>query len=186
MYQCDSKWTNLSVALGGYVYAIGGYRESTGPTERYDPATNAWTSLQNLGSLFRWGAVAVLNGQIWACGGDNRNGQCHKLDTSSGFWFAAATMNEPRSVILNSKSRQLHNSQSCSVFRQYFCMAAIYDKLYAVSGDNTTSIEFFDANNPAAGWQMYSQAAFVVARPGISCVAIRTGTHFLLASASAH
>ncbi len=34
------------------------------------------------------------------------------------------------------------------------------DKLYAISGTGTRSIEFFDANNPGAGWQLYSQASF--------------------------
>ncbi len=111
MFSCDSNWANLSVALGGYIYAIGGYRAgNNGPTERYDPVTNTWTRLTDadLGYRFYSGAVSLLKGQIWACGGNKRNGQCQILDTTTNTWIAAATMNQPRSV--NSKSRpvQLH------------------------------------------------------------------------------
>ncbi len=63
-------------------------------------------------------------------------------------------------------------------------MATLNNKLYAIGG--STSIEFFDANNPAAGWQLYGQASFAVKRDRNSCVTIRTGMDFLLASASAH
>ncbi len=62
-------------------------------------------------------------------------------------------------------------------------MATLNEKLYAVSGSGTTSIEFFDANNPSAGWQLYSQTSFAVERKASSCVAIRTGMCFSLACA---
>ncbi len=65
-------------------------------------------------------------------------------------------------------------------------MATLNDKLYAISGFDTTSIEFFDANNPVVGWQLYSQASFAVEREASSCAAIRTGTRFFAAGASAH
>ncbi len=78
-----------------------------GPTERYDPITHTWTRLGDLGFHFAYGAVAVLNGEIWACGGRNLDGQCHILDTSTNNWIPAATMNMLRSVKLNSKSHPL-------------------------------------------------------------------------------
>ncbi len=67
-------------------------------------------------------------------------------------------------------------------------MATLNDKLYAIGGNGTNSIEFLDANKESAGWQNYSQASFAVQRyfSAISCAAIRTGTYFLSASASAH
>ncbi len=65
-------------------------------------------------------------------------------------------------------------------------MATLNEKLYAISGGGSPAIDYFDANNPAAGWKRYSQAAFPVPKGGISCTAIRTGMNFLLASASAH
>ncbi len=100
-YGCDSNWANISVALGGYIYAIGGSAAGiTGPTERYDPATNTWTGLVDLGFRFTRGAVSVLSGQIWACGGVSRNGRCQILNTSTNKWTAAATMIGPRSVIV--------------------------------------------------------------------------------------
>ncbi len=110
VYGCDSNWTDLSAALGGYVYAVGGFLAgAAGPTERYDPATNTWTRLAsaNLGFWYFHGAVAVLNGQIWACGGTKGNGTCQILDTATNSWIGAPTMNEPRSVIFNSKSPRL-------------------------------------------------------------------------------
>ncbi len=108
MCLCNSNWTTLSVALGRYIYAVGGWNAgSMGPTERYDPVTNTWTRLGDLGFQFHYGSVAVLSGQIWACGGMSRNGQCQILDTPSNTWIPAEAMIEPRSVILNSKQNSL-------------------------------------------------------------------------------
>ncbi len=88
--------------MEGYIYAVGGRKAgSTGPTERYDPVTNTWTRLGDLGVPFYRGAVAVLNGQIWACGGRGSYGACQILNASNNTWLPAATMNELRSVILN-------------------------------------------------------------------------------------
>ncbi len=174
----DSNWTNLSAALGGYIYAIGGFLAGdNGPTERYDPKTDNWTRLRlaDLGFRFSYGAVTVFDGQIWACGRTAPSRDCHTLDTSKNSWVRVSTMKENRSVILNSKSRPLRNSiDSCSVFRTGFCMATLNDKLYAIGGGGTKSIEFFDANNREAGWQLYSQASFPVERIGISCVTVGT------------
>ncbi len=39
-------------------------------------------------------------------------------------------------------------------------MATLNNKLYTFG--NATFVEFFDANNPVAGWQIYSQASFAV------------------------
>ncbi len=61
-------------------------------------------------------------------------------------------------------------------------MATLNEKLYAISGKDTMSIEFFDANNPAAGWQLYSQASFAVERKASSCAAIPTGMCFLFSN----
>ncbi len=112
----DSSWPNLSAALGAYIYAIGGRSAgNAGPTERYDPATNNWTRLADMGFKFLRGAVAVLGGEIWACGGqDPINkpapwGACKILDTLENSWIAAPTMNEARSVVMNSKLRSLRH-----------------------------------------------------------------------------
>ncbi len=66
LYPCNSNWVNVSVALQGHIYAAGGLNAgSNGPTERYDPATNTWTRLGDLGFQNYDAAVAVLNGQVW-------------------------------------------------------------------------------------------------------------------------
>ncbi len=105
VYACDSNWANFSVALGSFIYAPGGKMAgSDGPTERYDSVTDTWTRLGDLGFEFYNGAVAVFDGEIWACGGAGRNGECQILNTATNSWIAASTMNEPRSVILYSKS----------------------------------------------------------------------------------
>ncbi len=60
-------------------------------------------------------------------------------------------------------------------------MPALNDKLYAIGGFGTKSIEFFDANNHSAGWQFYRQGSFNVERSAASCVTVGTpnGTFFL-------
>ncbi len=67
---------------------------------------------------------------------------------------------------------------SCPDFRYGICLATLNGKLYAIG----SSIEFFDANNPMAGWQPYSQASF--SRLSSSCVAIGINGTFLLATVS--
>ncbi len=123
-----SNRINLSAALGGYIYASGGARAGImGPTERYDPVANTWTRLGDLGFWFYNGEVAVLKGQIWACGGAVAGNEtlyldtCHILDTSTNAWTSAPTMNVPRSVILNRsvKSHRVLDSDSCSVFSEH-------------------------------------------------------------------
>ncbi len=108
-YQC-SNWANLSVALEGYIYAVGGDGAPNGETERYDPGTNSWTRLRDLGFKFRSGAVAALDGKIWACGGVGfPKDKCMTLDTSNNIWTTAAGIERDRWVIVNySKSRRAH------------------------------------------------------------------------------
>ncbi len=102
---------NLSVTLGGHIYAVGGKSAGDmGPTEQYDPVANTWRTLGDLGFQFYNGAVAVLNGQIWACGGCKCTRECPILDTSTNTWIPAATMSEPMQDVLNSELPQLRNS----------------------------------------------------------------------------
>ncbi len=76
--------------------------------------------------------------------------------------------------LFNFQTVRIKTRCNCSIFRINFCMATLNEKLYAIGGDGTTSIEFLDANNPAAGWQLYSQASFPVERRASSCLTIRT------------
>ncbi len=49
-------------------------------------------------------------------------------------------------------------------------MANVHGKLYAIGG--ASSIEYYDANNPTAGWQSYGQAAFAAEKRYVSCLAM--------------
>ncbi len=49
-------------------------------------------------------------------------------------------------------------------------MATVNAKLYAIGGGS--SIEYYDANHPTAGWQNYAQASFASEKRYVSCVAI--------------
>ena len=61
---------------GGKVYAIGGYNgHYLASVSGYDPATNAWAAAPSLGTARANLAAAVLNGTLYALGGDNgKNG----------------------------------------------------------------------------------------------------------------
>src|ERR671925_502269 len=59
--------------LGGRIYAAGGAVGETGRFlgifQRFDPATNSWTTLERLPHPIRAGAGAALDGKIYVIGG---------------------------------------------------------------------------------------------------------------------
>lgn len=55
--------------MNGYVYAVGGCDSwnCLNSVERYDPATNSWTSVSPLNTARRGCGVAVYNGKLYLC-----------------------------------------------------------------------------------------------------------------------
>jgi N-acetylneuraminic acid mutarotase len=97
----------------GRIYAIGGYNNSFDPNhpelnvvERYDPATNTWSTLPAMPTA-RYGlaATAGLDGWIYVIGGCSSTARKGALRTVEAYdpvrntWHRRASMNTPRCVL---------------------------------------------------------------------------------------
>ena len=104
---------SAAVALGGHVYAIGGYNggysnADLDSVERYDPDSDSWSFMQHLSvTRSRPGAVA-LGGFIYAIGGHSGfQTSVERYDPGTNTWTAVASMNKGRAgmgtALLDSK-----------------------------------------------------------------------------------
>jgi N-acetylneuraminic acid mutarotase len=67
---------------------------------RFDPATNAWTTLPSMPTARGGAAAIVMNGQIWVVGGMNSAGASlkttEKYDIATGTWSAGPSLGTAR------------------------------------------------------------------------------------------
>ena len=94
------------VALGGFLYAIGGIYERVrvATAERYDPATNTWTPIASMASARCDFAAAAMGGFLYVTGGVEGPAagphvvlkRCERYDPASNTWSSIADMPEPR------------------------------------------------------------------------------------------
>jgi N-acetylneuraminic acid mutarotase len=94
--------------LGGKIYFVGGAIGSTAKdiTERYDPVTNTWETLNSM-SVARVGlASAVLNGKLYAIGGTGLS-SVEVFDPLNGNWSAGVALpsevNRGTAITVNNK-----------------------------------------------------------------------------------
>lgn len=102
---------NLAVGtVNGILYAVGGYQNGAGAldtVEAYDPTSNTWLSseqgqLQPMPTPRNGVSVGVVNGILYAVGGDTDGGATGYLSTveaydpTTGVWMATAPMSTPR------------------------------------------------------------------------------------------
>lgn len=88
-----------SAEIGGKIYVAGGMVGETGRPldllERYDPATDEWTSLSTAPEEFRAGAGAAFQGRLWALGGKSEDADGHQVysyDIARDRWIAEPPM----------------------------------------------------------------------------------------------
>ena len=78
------------------VYAVGGHSDGVGrlsSVERYDPATNAWEAVAPMATARDSHAVAVLDGKLYAMGGNEENlSSVESYDPALNAWDAVAPM----------------------------------------------------------------------------------------------
>lgn len=98
----------LGVAvMGGFIYACGGFNVRRLDTiERYDPATNSWTSLQPMSKFRSHHQLLALQNRLWAIGGKSyavANGGARKVlnlcevyDPSTDSWSEGVAMRYAR------------------------------------------------------------------------------------------
>ncbi|SHL27838.1 serine/threonine protein kinase [Pseudonocardia thermophila] len=90
-------------AGGGFVYAVGGRELSSSknlPTfERYDPATDTWTSLPPMPTARGGLGAACFDGRVVAAGGELPRdvlGTVEAFDVDTGLWTTLAPLGVPR------------------------------------------------------------------------------------------
>ncbi len=92
---------SAAAVVNGQLYVIGGVGASPTPyprtTERFDPSTNAWTSLAPIPLGMARTQAASIGARIYVMG-SNANGDQHIMqiyDTSTDTWSTGAVMPEP-------------------------------------------------------------------------------------------
>ena len=96
------------VALGGFLYAIGGYSVGArvATAERYDPATNTWAPIASMASARSDFAAAAMGGFLYVTGGVEGPvagpyvvlRRCERYDPASNTWSRIADVPEPRFI----------------------------------------------------------------------------------------
>jgi N-acetylneuraminic acid mutarotase len=88
-----ARWAYDGVEiLDGKIYFIGGFDSSAkNITERYDPATNTWETLNSMSVARRSVASTVLNGKLYAIGGYGLS-SVEVFDPSTGNWTAGVPL----------------------------------------------------------------------------------------------
>ena len=112
------------VAMGGALYAIGGYTSNgvTNFVERFDPTTNTWAAVASMGTARCAHAAAVMGGALYVAGVlDNENtalSSCERYDPAANAWSPIADLPEPRSRL---------------------ALACLRGSLYAIGGEDANS-----------------------------------------------
>ncbi len=120
------------VAIDGKLFAIGGGNGSRlSSVERFDPKSGQWQFVSRMRKGRFWHGAAVLNGQIYVCGGFGSGGRlrdCECYEPERNRWETVAAMNRRR---------------------RSFNLVAMNGRLYAVGGRGSgaeTSVESYDPN----------------------------------------
>lgn len=95
-----------AVAMGGFVYAIGGHTEDSKPplalVEKFDPNLDSWETLPSLQTARRYAASAAMGGFLFVVGGDTGSSTaCPSADVEkfcpvAGTWSSLPPMPTPR------------------------------------------------------------------------------------------
>ncbi|XP_061626474.1 kelch-like protein 2 isoform X3 [Phyllopteryx taeniolatus] len=133
----------LLYAVGGFdgstgiLYAVGGYdgatRQCLSTVEAYNPKSNTWSYIAEMGTRRSGAGVGMLKGLLYAVGGHDGplvRKSCEVYDPASDSWRQVADMNMCR-----------RNAGVC----------AVNNLLYVVGGDdgscNLASVEFYNPNS---------------------------------------
>ena len=86
----------VAVLNDGKLYAVGGYSgdDALSSVERYDPALDAWEAVAPMAEARFFHAVAVLDGKLYAVGGQNYGllSSVERYDPATNAWEAVAPM----------------------------------------------------------------------------------------------
>lgn len=90
------------VALGGFLYAIGGVDSDGSPmasAERYDPKEDKWSPIASMSRGLLNSAAASMGGLIYVAGGfgavDTPRAGCERYDPATNAWSRIADLLEP-------------------------------------------------------------------------------------------
>ncbi|MEI7529329.1 MAG: fibronectin type III domain-containing protein, partial [Elusimicrobiota bacterium] len=136
--------------IGGRLYVVGGYNNST-VNEEYDPAANIWTTKTAMPTGRHGLAVGIMGGKLYAVGGGTGVGGYFKTneeyDPATNAWATKAAM---------------------PTAHKYFSVSAIGGKLYAVGGSNGTgALNVNEEYDPAANTWV-TKAVMLTARGAVA------------------
>ncbi|XP_071964808.1 kelch-like protein 24 [Antedon mediterranea] len=159
----QSRQRHASVALGNYVYVIGGYdgRSRLSSVERFDPKENKWEKVAPLTEALSSPAAVIFRGNIYVLGGaltgESASNKVRRYDPQLNSWdevaplphalsgIAAVTLNDYIYVV-GCLSRIVHRydpktntwSQVESMYStRALCAATVCnDKIYVVGGES--------------------------------------------------
>jgi N-acetylneuraminic acid mutarotase len=89
---CTPRWAHGGAVVGGYAYVFGGPDATTNLScQKYDPATNTWSTMANLPAARGWTCGASLNGKVYCIGGSAAN-TLYEYDPALNAWTVKAPM----------------------------------------------------------------------------------------------
>jgi hypothetical protein len=131
-----------AVAVGGRIYAIGGYTlggDAVASMEFYDPSTNSWSARAPMSGPRAELAAAVINNTIYVLGGNSATGGAPTIPLATVEAYDTLTNSwTPKPSMLTARS--------------FPAAAAVNGILYAIGGDGTGSVEAYDPATNA--WTM--------------------------------
>jgi hypothetical protein len=156
-----ARWGLSSGVVGGILYAAGGTNGCLNPAtgmntfEAYDPVANTWTSKTPMNFARASFGVGVVNGKLYAVGGDNSSQPMNNVeayDPVANSWTNMAPLQT---------ARETHG------------VGVVNGILYAVGGSNGVSgaLSSVEAYNPATNTWAYV-APLPVALSGVSVVEV--------------
>ncbi|XP_033114956.1 kelch-like protein 24 [Anneissia japonica] len=175
----QSRQRHASVALGNYVYVIGGYdgRSRLSSVERFNPKENKWEQVAPLSEALSSPAVVTFQGKIYVLGGaltgESASNKVRCYEPSTNTWtevaplphalsgIAAVTVNEYIYVVgclsqivhrYNPKTNLWSQVESMFSTRALCAATVCNDRIYVVGGESqpNTPIDNVECYDPVS------------------------------------
>jgi len=96
-HQCVARWAHGGAVLDGYVYVFGSSGTPANTSaQRYNIATDTWTSIADMVSGDGWLCGAAAAGKVYAIGGSTSNTAMREYDPVANTWTLRAPCPHPR------------------------------------------------------------------------------------------
>ncbi|MCG2726473.1 MAG: fibronectin type III domain-containing protein, partial [Elusimicrobia bacterium] len=169
------RYILAAAAVGGKLYAIGGYFQGSA-NEEYDPAANIWTTKANMPTSRNQLAAAAVGGKLYAIGGNAATTkENEEYDPVADIWLTKAVMPTGRYSLATAVSggkiyaiggqggttineeydpetNVWANKATMPTARYYLSAAAVGGKIYAIGGVGRTNKQNEEYDPVANNW----------------------------------